>query len=162
MAELTTLESSIGQVLGLAMASQTASERVAELAGEEPELVNLVTDICAEAVETQVRCMAVVSRIKSRKAAVMREASRTWRRSGRRMRTYIDADAGVLDGFEYMTMAEAEEVGHWCVLEQISGGHPELAELCRWAIQVHEQHVADANAVRKQLMDYEVPTAVAS
>ena len=161
MAELTTLESSIGQVLGLAMASQTASERVAELAGEEPGLVHVVTDICAEAVETQVRCMAVVSGIQSRKAAVMREASRTWRRSGRRMRVYIDADAGALDGFEYMTMAEADEVGHWSVLEQISGGQPELAELCRWAIQVHEQHVADANAVRKQLMGYEVATAVA-
>ena len=30
---------------------------------------------------------------------------------------YLDADSDVLDGFEFLTMAEAGEVGHWEVLE---------------------------------------------
>ena len=33
------------------------------------------------------------------------------------MQTYLDADAEALDGFEFLTMAEAGEVGHWSVLE---------------------------------------------
>ena len=32
------------------------------------------------------------------------------------MTTYLDKDADALDGFEFLTMAEAAEVGHWSVL----------------------------------------------
>ena len=32
------------------------------------------------------------------------------------MRTYLGDDADGLDGFEFLTMAEAGEVGHWEVL----------------------------------------------
>ena len=34
------------------------------------------------------------------------------------MSTYLDPDADALDGFEFLTMAEAAEVGHWAVLKR--------------------------------------------
>jgi hypothetical protein len=36
------------------------------------------------------------------------------------MSTYLGDDADALDGFEYLTMAEAGEVGHWSLLGKIS------------------------------------------
>ena len=41
------------------------------------------------------------------------------------MKTYLDNDSEALDGFEFLTMAEAGEVGHWSILkdtERNSGG----------------------------------------
>jgi hypothetical protein len=32
------------------------------------------------------------------------------------MSTYLGDDADALDGFEFLTMAEAGEVGHWSVV----------------------------------------------
>jgi hypothetical protein len=36
------------------------------------------------------------------------------------MSTYLDPDSDALDGFEFLTMAEAGEVGHWSVLSALN------------------------------------------
>ena len=36
------------------------------------------------------------------------------------MRTYLERDSDELDGFEFLTMAEAGEVGHWSVLQELN------------------------------------------
>ena len=36
------------------------------------------------------------------------------------MTTYLGDDADGLDGFEFLTMAEAGEVGHWAVLGKLN------------------------------------------
>ena len=40
------------------------------------------------------------------------------------MKTYLGEDADALDGFEFLTMAEAGEVGHWSVLRQAQRARP--------------------------------------
>ena len=49
------------------------------------------------------------------------------------MSTYLDEDSDALDGFEFLTMAEAGEVGHWLVLKKLNekAGSAEMSELCR-------------------------------
>ena len=36
------------------------------------------------------------------------------------MKTYLERGSDDLDGFEFLTMAEAGEVGHWSVLEELN------------------------------------------
>ena len=38
------------------------------------------------------------------------------------MQDYLDRDADALDGFEFLTMAEAGEVGHWEILGPSTSG----------------------------------------
>ena len=49
------------------------------------------------------------------------------------MSTYLGDDADGLDGFEFLTMAEAGEVGHWAVLRTLneSAGEAEIARAGR-------------------------------
>ena len=35
------------------------------------------------------------------------------------MQTYLGEDADALDGFEFLTMAEAGEVGHWAIVGEL-------------------------------------------
>ena len=46
------------------------------------------------------------------------------------MRTYLGADADGLDGFEFLTMAEAGEVGHWEAASACSATRP-AGPICR-------------------------------
>ena len=58
------------------------------------------------------------------------------------MRTYLGPDADGLDGFEFLTMAEAGEVGHWKVLGVLGekAGRREVEELVQWATPIQERH----------------------
>ena len=62
MAELTNLESKLGEVTGLAMAAQVATAKVLKLPGsEEGELVSHLERMQQEAKETEDRCTALLS-----------------------------------------------------------------------------------------------------
>jgi hypothetical protein len=62
------------------------------------------------------------------------------------MKTYLGNDADTLDGFEFLTMAEAGEVGHWAVLGKLneSAQEAEVSELVEWALPIQERHFAEA------------------
>ncbi len=61
------------------------------------------------------------------------------------MSTYLGDDSDGLDGLEFMTMAEAGEVGHWEILGELSqrAGESELEELTGWALPIQERHLAE-------------------
>ena len=68
MAELTNLESKLGEVMGLAMAAQAATEKVSRLASDEAtELVGTLEQMHGEAAETERRCMAIVETLEGKK-----------------------------------------------------------------------------------------------
>jgi hypothetical protein len=48
-----------------------------------------------------------------------------------------------LDGFEFLTMAEAGEVGHWAIVKKLNerAGDPAVAELAAWALPIQEDHL---------------------
>ena len=58
------------------------------------------------------------------------------------MDTYLGEDADDLDGFEFMFMAEAGEVGHWAILGKLNeqAGEEQIRELVEWAMPIQERH----------------------
>ena len=131
MADLTNLETKLGEVTGLAMAAQAATEKVLVLAKHEDEmiLVSKLRQMHDEAAETEKRCTDLASTFDGKKTAILEEARTTKAKGAEMMKTYLDSDSDSLDGFEFLTMAEAGEVGHWSVLQAMNAeaNHTDVA-----------------------------------
>jgi hypothetical protein len=58
------------------------------------------------------------------------------------MRDYLDQSADALDGFEFLTMAEAGEVGHWEILATLNerARNRSVQELVAWGIPIQQRH----------------------
>jgi vacuolar-type H+-ATPase subunit H len=163
MAELTNIETKLGEVLGLAMAAQVSLDKVIQLAEEEgSELVRELQQTRREAEETEQRCLQLVDGFEGKKTAIKEEAADVKSKGATMLKTYLDADADALDGFEFLTMAEAAEVGHWAVLGEMgrSAGQPEIAQLVSWALPIQQQHFDRALSGSKQLAAQEDPNEV--
>ena len=145
MAELTHLEEKLAEVTGLAMAAEAATEKVMKLTEEEDEsLVATLQTMAEEAARTEERCTELAGGFDGKKTAILDEAREVKQKAAKMMETYLDPDAEALDGFEFLTMAEAAEVGHWSVLRTLNqkAGHDELAELIEWALPIQQRHLA--------------------
>jgi hypothetical protein len=145
MAELTALESKLGEVLGLAMAAQDATAKVGKLVEEEGEHDDLratLQRMAKEAKETEERTTELASELDGKKTAILEKARETKQEAVEMMRTYLGDDADALDGFEFLTMAEAGEVGHWRVVGTMSerANVPGLQELVQWAEPIQQRH----------------------
>ena len=145
MAELTALESKIGEVLGLAMAAQDATAKVGKLVEEEgghDDLRSTLQRMAKEAKETEERTTELASELDGKKTAILEKARETKQEATEMMSTYLGDDADALDGFEFLTMAEAGEVGHWRVVGTMSqrASVPGLQELVQWAEPIQERH----------------------
>jgi vacuolar-type H+-ATPase subunit H len=163
MAELTNLETKLGEVLGLAMAAQVSLDKVIKLAEDEgSELVSELQQTRREAEETEQRCLQLVDGFDGKKTAIKDEAEDVKNKGATMLKTYLDADADALDGFEFLTMAEAAEVGHWSVLGEMgrSAGQPEIEQLVSWALPIQQQHFDRALSGSKQLAAEEDPNEV--
>src|ERR687893_2957461 len=143
MAELTPLDEKLGEVLGLAQAAQDATQKVAKLA-EHDEIRTRLEQMREEAEETERRTLALVDRLEGKKTAIQDKGRETKGEAAEMMKIYLGDDADELDGFEFLTMAEAGELGHWEIVRQMSAkvGDARAAELADWAIPVQERHKA--------------------
>jgi hypothetical protein len=146
MAELTNLESKLGEVVGLAMAAQEAGQKVAKLAKDEgnEELVGTLETMREQARETEERGTEVASSFEGKKTAILDEARDVKGKAQQMMKTYLDQAADTLEGFEFLTMAEAGEVGHWEILDTLNrrAGNRDVSELVEWALPIQQQHLA--------------------
>jgi coenzyme F420-reducing hydrogenase alpha subunit len=143
MAELTILEEKLAEVTGLAMAAEAAGGQVTKLTEEQDQdLVSTLQKMAKEAAETAQRCEQVAGTFEGRKTAILEEAREVKKKAAEMMSTYLDKDADALDGFEFLTMAEAAEVGHWSVLQTLndSAGNSEVSQLVEWALPMQERH----------------------
>jgi len=158
MAELTTLEEKLAEVLGLAQAAQGATEKVEGLVDDD-EVAGKLRQMREEAVETERRCTEVAESRDGRKTAILEKARETKGEAEEMMSTYLGDDADGLDGFEFLTMAEAGEVGHWAVLGKLneSAGEDQLGELVDWALPIQERHFADVKECSLRLAAAEDP-----
>ena len=123
MAELTNLESKLGEVVGLAMAAQEAGKKVAKLAkedGKENARSGRSSECASKLEETEERGTAVASSFEGKKTAILEEARDVKSKAQEMMKTYLDQASDALDGFEFLTMAEAGEVGHWEILDTLN------------------------------------------
>jgi hypothetical protein len=142
MAELTTLEEKLAEVLGLAQASQGATEKVESLV-EDDGIADTLRQMREEAEETERRCTEVADGRDGKKTAILEKAQETKGEATEMMSTYLGGDADGLDGFEFLTMAEAGEFGHWAVLAKLneSAGENQVSELVDWALPIQERHL---------------------
>ena len=145
MAELTILEEKLGEVIGLAQAAQAATEKIIKL-DEAESVKDILERMNEEAAETERRGTKIVDGMEGRKTAILEKASETKSKASTMLKTYIDEDADALDGFEFLTMAEAGEVGHWKVLQVLakSAGDKTIRSLTDWALPIQERHFTEA------------------
>jgi hypothetical protein len=75
------------------------------------------------------------------------------------MDIYLDEESDELDGFEFLTMTEAGEAGHWAILGKVNekAGEEELAKLVDWALPIQERHLAEVREGSLQLAAAEDP-----
>jgi hypothetical protein len=158
MAELTVLEEKLAEVIGLAMAAQGATEKVEGLTDDE-ELAAQLERMRDEARETEERGTQYADDLDGKKTAVLEKARETKGEATEMMSTYLGDDADDLDGFEFLTMAEAGEVGHWSVLAKLNeqAGDQRLQELVDWALPIQQRHFEDVKAGSLKLAGEEDP-----
>jgi hypothetical protein len=161
MAELTVLDSKIAEVLGLAQAAQGAIDKVSKLVDDE-QLRTELERVKQEAVETEARTTQLVEDLNGKKTAVLEKARETKQDATDMMSTYLGDDADGLDGFEFLTMAEAAEVGHWQIVGKLNekAGNPELQEIVDWVTPIQERHFQQALQGSLQLAAEENPDEV--
>ncbi len=159
MAELTNLESKLGEVLGLAMAAQGATEKVKKLPELEDELAQKLDRMHDEARETEERATEVAGSFEGKKTAILDEAREVKQKATDMMQDYLDRASDALDGFEFLTMAEAGEVGHWEILKTLNerARKPEVEKLAEWAIPIQQRHFDQVRQGSLQLAAEEDP-----
>ncbi len=161
MAELTNLEAKLGEVTGLAMAAQTATQRVITLARHEGEsdLIEMLSRMHDEAAETERRCTDLAGTFDGKKTAILEEARQTKAKGAEMLKTYLDDDSDALDGVEFLTMAEAGEVGHWSVLDAMArpGTPAGVSDLVSWALPIQQRHFQDVMSASAELAKDEDP-----
>ena len=163
MAELTNLETKLGEVIGLAMAAQVSIDRISKLAKDEKPLLRQLKTMRAEAAAAEKDGTQVAASFNGKKAKILSEARTVKKKGGEMLKTYLDRDADVLDGMEFMTMAEAGEVGHWSVLEQMNkqAKHPGIRALTREQLPIQKRHLKDVMTASTTLAAKEDATAEA-
>jgi hypothetical protein len=77
------------------------------------------------------------------------------------MRTYLADEEEALDGFEFLTMAEAGELGHWEIVQTMAeaAGEAEVRELADWAVEVQRKHFEQVREASLALAREEVGAA---
>jgi hypothetical protein len=141
MAELTQLDAKIAEVIGLAQAAQGATEKISGLV-EDDEIKQTLGKMKQEAAETEERTTNVAENLNGKKTAILEKASETKQEATEMMSTYLGDDADGLDGLEFLTMAEAGEVGHWQILGTMNqkAGNSELQDVIEWVTPIQKRH----------------------
>jgi hypothetical protein len=164
MAELTNLESKLAEVLGLAGAAKGATEKVKGMLDEdEQDLASTLERMRDEASETEQRCETLAGEFDGKKTAILDEAREVKQEATEMMETYLEGEDEALDGFEFLTMAEAGEVGHWSIVKKLNerAGLDSVRELTEWALPIQERHLGQALEGSLELASREDPNELA-
>jgi hypothetical protein len=142
MADLTPLDEKLAEVLGLAQAAQAAVGTVAGMEGAD-DFADALGRMKQQAEETERRTDALVDTLDGRKTAIREKARETKSEATEMMQTYLGGEEEALDGFEFLSMAEAGELCHWEIVETIAGlaGDRDAKALAEWAVPVQRGHV---------------------
>jgi hypothetical protein len=160
MAEITTLEEKLAEVTGLARAAKDATEEVESLVDSD-EAARALQHMREEAEETDQRCSELIDQREGKKTAILEKAQETKKEAAQMMSTYLGEDSDGLDGFEFLTMAEAGEAGHWAVLGKLNekAGEEEIGSLVQWALPIQERHLSEVKECSLMLAAEEDPNS---
>ena len=142
MADLTPLDEKLAEVLGLAQAAQAAAETVAKMEDAESFSSSLAR-MREQAAETEQRTDELIDGLDGKKTAIRELARETKSEATDMMKTYLADEEEALDGFEFLSMAEAGELCHWEIVEKMSEtiGAEDVRALAGWAVGVQREHV---------------------
>jgi hypothetical protein len=159
VAELTNLESKLGEVIGLAMAAQGATQKVSKLDELDSELEQELERMGTEAKEAEERATEVAGSFEGKKTAILEEAREVKQKATEMMQDYLDRASDALDGFEFLTMAEAGEVGHWEILKTLNdrARNTGVQELVEWGIPIQQRHLQTVRQGSLRLASEEDP-----
>jgi hypothetical protein len=163
MAELTQLETKLAEVMGLAQAAKDSTTKVMDLVDDE-EVRQTLERMSAEAAETAERCEQVANQLDGKKTAVSEKARETKSEAQEMMSTYLSDDVDALDGFEFLIMAEAGELGHVEIVEAMNeqAGDDNIRELVEWVRPIQERHFNDTREASLKLAKSEDALAPSS
>jgi hypothetical protein len=119
MADLTPLDEKLAEVLGLAQAAQAAVDTVSGMEGAD-DFADALGRMKQQAEETERRTDALVDALDGRKTAIRELARETKSEGTEMMKTYLGGEEEALDGFEFLSMAEAGELCHWEIVARIA------------------------------------------
>lgn len=158
MADLTVMEEKLAEVLGLSQAAQVAIDKVEGLV-EDDEAAAVLKRMREESEETERRCTEAADQREGKKTAILDKASETKTEGADMMKIYLSEDSDELDGFEFLTMTEAGEAGHWAILGKLneSAGEDGLKELVDWALPLQEEHLSTVRDTSLELAADEDP-----
>lgn len=141
MAELTKLEAKLAEVFGLAQAAQKATDKVMKLCDDD-EVKGTLEQMQSEAAETERRCADLAGELNGKKTAIEDKARETKSEAQDMMDTYLGDDADALDGFEFLVMAEAGELGHVEIVRSMNeqAGDQRIRDLVEWALPIQQRH----------------------
>ena len=164
MAELTNLESKLGEVIGLAMAAQGATQKVSKLDDLDGDLEQELERMQSEAKAAEERATEVAGSFEGKKTAILEEAREVKQKATQMMQDYLDRASDALDGFEFLTMAEAGEVGHWAIVEKLNeqAGDAAIGELVEWVLPIQQRHYETVLAGSVKLAGGEDPNEIES
>jgi hypothetical protein len=143
MAELTPLEEKLAEVLGLAQAAQDATQKVEGLTDHD-DLRGTLKRMREEAAETEQRCTQVADARDGKKTAILDKAAETKSEVKEMMQTYLSGDdVDELDGFEFLIMAEAGELGHVEIIRAMNEklGDADVQQLVDHVLPIQQRHV---------------------
>ena len=160
MAELTNLESKLGEVLGLSQAAQKATKKVASLV-EDDGVKSTLEQMHEEAVETERRATEIASNFDCKKTAIEGKGKETRSEAEEMMSTYLADNADGLDGLEFLTMAEAGELGHVAIVQKMNerAGNAQVQQFVEWALPIQERHFARTQEAALVLAAQEDPNS---
>lgn len=160
MADLTTLEEKLAEVTGLAAAAADATKKVEGLLeDDQSEIAQALQQMREEAEETERRCTEVAGERDGKKTAILDKAAETKKEGKAFMDIYLDEESDELDGFEFLTMTEAGEVGHWKILGKVNekAGEGSIQQLVDFALPIQERHEGEVREIALALAAAEDP-----
>jgi hypothetical protein len=156
------METKLGEVIGLAMAAQAATERVEKLT-DDRQLKKQLQTMRKEAARAEKDGTTVAGSFNGKKAKILQEARTVKNKGATMMKTYLERGSDDLDGFEFLTMAEAGEVGHWSVLQELNKQvkHPGVRELIKVQLPIQRRHLKEVMTASLSLAAKEDANAAA-
>jgi hypothetical protein len=157
MADLTPLDEKLAEVLGLAQAAQSATETVAGMEGGDA-FGDELARMRREAEEAERRTESLVDTLEGRKTAIREKAREVKSEAIEMMKTYLGGEEEALDGFEFLSMAEAGELCHWKIVETMAGtiGADDVHKLATWAVGIQREHIEVVRNASLKLAEQEV------
>jgi hypothetical protein len=152
MADLSPLDEKLAEVLGLAQAAQDATERVSRMEDAD-RFADQLERMREQAAETERRTDELVDGLDGKKTAIRDKARETKSEAGEMMKTYLEGEEEALEGFEFLSMAEAGELCHWEIVEKMSStlGDEDVRTLAGWAVEVQREHVQTVRSAALEL-----------